>query len=123
MNSRVTGGVDWVGYVDWTVRDFHGYNTPRGATYNAYLVRDEKTTLIDTVKSPFAAQLLQNVATLTDLAAVDYVVCNHAETDHAGSPVDRSTRSNWRLIRDRSPEPSICAWKSIFGVSRKLVTD
>ncbi|NQU23294.1 MAG: FprA family A-type flavoprotein, partial [Candidatus Nealsonbacteria bacterium] len=48
MSSRVLEGIDWVGYVDWTVRDFHGYNTPRGTTYNAYLVRDEKTALIDT---------------------------------------------------------------------------
>jgi flavorubredoxin len=85
MDSRVTEGVDWVGYVDWTVRDFHGYNTPRGATYNAYLIRDEKTALIDTVKAPFAEDLLKNVSALADLSAVDYVVCNHAETDHAGA--------------------------------------
>ena len=85
MDSRVTEGIDWVGYVDWTVRDFHGYNTPRGATYNAYLVRDEKTALIDAVKGPFAEELLQKVAVLTDLSSVDYVVCNHAEPDHAGA--------------------------------------
>jgi len=85
MDSRVLEGVDWVGYVDWTVRDFHGYNTPRGATYNAYLVRDEKTALIDTVKGPFADELLRNVSALTELPEVDYVVCNHAEPDHAGA--------------------------------------
>ena len=85
MESGVLEGIDWVGYVDWTVRDFHGYNTPRGATYNAYLVRDEKTALIDTVKGPFAEELLQNVAALADLSTVDYVVCNHAEPDHAGA--------------------------------------
>ena len=85
MGSKVIEGIDWVGYVDWTVRDFHGYNTPRGATYNAYLVRDEKTALIDTVKGPFAEELLRNVAALADLSTVDYVVCNHAEPDHAGA--------------------------------------
>jgi len=77
--------IDWVGYVDWNVRDFHSYDTYRGATYNAYLVRDEKTALIDTVKAPFAGNLLRNVAEKIDLAKVDYVVCNHAELDHAGS--------------------------------------
>lgn len=82
---RISDGADWVGYVDWNVRDFHGYETARGATYNAYLVRDEKTALIDTVKAPFAEQLLQNVSALTEPSNVDYVVCNHAEPDHAGA--------------------------------------
>ncbi len=85
MSSRVLDAVDWVGYVDWTVRDFHGYNTPRGATYNSYLIRDEKTALIDTVKGPFADELLRNISGLAELSSVDYVVCNHAEPDHAGA--------------------------------------
>ena len=33
----------WVGVVDYNIRDFHGYVTKRGSTYNAYLIRDEKT--------------------------------------------------------------------------------
>lgn len=85
MNTTLRENIDWVGYVDWTVRDFHGYETQRGATYNAYLIRDEKTALIDTVKAPFADSLLGNVAVLIDLAKVDYVICNHAELDHAGA--------------------------------------
>ncbi|MBN2022877.1 MAG: FprA family A-type flavoprotein [Pirellulales bacterium] len=85
MNIKISDNIDWVGYVDWTVRDFHGYETARGATYNAYLVRDEKTALIDTVKRPFADALLANVAAVVDLGDVDYVVCNHAEPDHAGA--------------------------------------
>jgi flavorubredoxin len=83
MNTALRENIDWVGYVDWSVRDFHGYNTARGATYNSYLVRDEKTALIDAVKAPFADELLKNIAALTDPAAVRYVVCNHAEPDHA----------------------------------------
>jgi len=77
--------IDWVGSVDWNVRDFHSYDTPRGATYNAYLIRDAKTALIDTVKAPFADNLLRNVAAKIALEKVDYVVCNHAELDHAGA--------------------------------------
>ena len=83
--QELAKNIDWVGYVDWNIRDFHSYDTYRGATYNAYLVRDEKTVLIDTVKAPFAGNLLRNVAEKIDLAKVDYVVCNHAELDHAGS--------------------------------------
>lgn len=85
MNTALREDVDWVGYVDFNVRDFHGYHTRRGSTYNAYLVRDGKTALIDTVKAPYADVLLQNVASLTDLADIDYVVCNHAEPDHSGA--------------------------------------
>jgi flavorubredoxin len=85
MNTALRENIDWVGAIDWTIRDFHSYDTERGSTYNAYLVRDEKTALIDTVKTPFADGLLRNVAVLTDLSRIDYIVCNHAELDHAGA--------------------------------------
>lgn len=85
MNTTLKPGIDWVGYVDWAVRDFHGYETTRGSTYNAYLVRDEKSALVDTVKAPYAGELLKHIAALMDPARLDYVVCNHAEPDHAGS--------------------------------------
>ncbi len=85
MNTALCDNIDWVGYVDWTVRDFHGYDTHRGATYNSYLIRDEKIALIDTVKEPFAQDLLANVAALVALDKVNYIVCNHAEPDHSGA--------------------------------------
>ena len=85
MNTALRDNIDWVGYVDWAIRDFHGYKTERGVTYNAYLVRDEKTALIDTVKAEHAKQLLKNISALTGLECVDYLVCNHAEPDHAGA--------------------------------------
>jgi flavorubredoxin len=84
METVLRDNIDWVGHVDWTLRDFHSYQTDRGVTYNAYLIRDEKTALIDTVKAPFADDLLTRVAALTPLERVDYVICNHAEPDHAG---------------------------------------
>ena len=85
LSTELRPGIDQVGYVDYNVRDFHGYDTRLGATYNAYLIRDEKVALIDTVKTPFAAQLKRNVASLVDLEKVDYLVCLHAELDHAGA--------------------------------------
>ncbi len=85
MNTTLCKGIDWVGYVDWTLRDFHSHVTRRGATYNSYLVRDENTALIDTVKAPFADHLLQNVSALTELTSVNYLICNHAEPDHSGA--------------------------------------
>lgn len=82
--TELARGIDAVGCVDWSVRDFHSFDIQKGATYNAYLIRDEKTALIDTVKAPFAETLLRNIREKTDLADVDYVVCNHLEPDHAG---------------------------------------
>ena len=79
MNTSLCKNIDWVGYVDSDVRDFHGYKTDRGSTYNSYLIRDEKTALIDTVKAPFVDVLLDHIVALTPLADIDYVICNHAE--------------------------------------------
>jgi flavorubredoxin len=78
-------GIYWVGVVDWNLRDFHGYKTPNGTTYNAYLVVDEKIALIDTVKKQFKDELVRNVSSLVDLDKIDYLVVNHVEMDHSGS--------------------------------------
>ena len=70
---------------DWAVRDFHGYKTERGATYNSYLIMDEKICLIDTVKAPFAGEFLDNIRRVVDPAQIDYIVINHVEPDHSGA--------------------------------------
>ena len=43
---KVKPDVYWVGGIDWNERNFHGYTTDRGSTYNAYLIMDEQVTLI-----------------------------------------------------------------------------
>lgn len=85
MQVELKKDIYWIGYVDWDVRDFHGYRTERGSSYNAYLVKDRKSAVIDSVKAPFAKYLLGNLALITPPDKVDYVVCNHAEPDHSGS--------------------------------------
>jgi flavorubredoxin len=83
--TQVKEGIYYVGAVDWNVRSFHGYTTNRGATYNAYLIMDEKITLIDTVKAPFAEELIDRISEIVDPSKIDYVVSNHVEMDHSGS--------------------------------------
>jgi flavorubredoxin len=83
MQTTLRPGIDWVGFIDWNVRDFHSYHTKRGATYNSYLVADEENALIDTVKAPYVEYLLGRVAAKVPLESIRYVVCNHAEPDHA----------------------------------------
>jgi flavorubredoxin len=74
-----------VGVSDWNVRNFHGYLTQRGSSYNAYLIIDEKITLIDTVKTPFTKELLERIRSIVPLEKIDYVVSNHVEMDHSGA--------------------------------------
>ena len=84
---EIAPGVFWVGAVDWDVREFHGhhYHTARGTTYNAYLVRGERTALVDTVHAPFAGELFARLEPLLPLPRLDYLVVNHVESDHSGA--------------------------------------
>ncbi|MFX1476900.1 MAG: FprA family A-type flavoprotein [Promethearchaeota archaeon] len=78
--------VFYVGYVDWEVRNFHGYSTHRGSSYNAYIVKSGETTiLIDTVKRPYFEYYLKNIREVCDPAKIDYLILNHIEPDHSGS--------------------------------------
>jgi len=87
MNVKIKNNVSWVGKIDWELRKFHGdeYSTHRGSTYNSYLIRERKTALIDTVWAPFAEEYVENLAKEIDLKKIDYVIANHAESDHSGA--------------------------------------
>lgn len=82
---EIKDNIYWVGALDWNIRDFHGYSTPKGTTYNAYLVIDEKVTLFDTVKKPFKNDLINSISKVIDPKRIDYLVVNHVEMDHSGS--------------------------------------
>lgn len=98
---EVKENVYWVGAVDWNIRDFHGYSTPKGTTYNAYLVIDEKITLFDTVKNQFKNQLVENISRIIDPKRIDYLVVNHVEMDHSGSVPE--------MIELIEPEKLVCS--------------
>lgn len=82
---KVTDNIWWVGAIDWNLRDFHGYETPLGTTYNAYLVvGSEGVALIDTVKDGFVPELLSRIASVVPPETVTHIVVNHVEPDHNG---------------------------------------
>ncbi len=87
MAFKIKGNVSWVGKIDWELRKFHGdeYSTHRGSTYNSYLIEEEKIALIDTVWLPFAKEYVANLEAVLDLEKIDYVIANHAESDHSGA--------------------------------------
>lgn len=87
MVINVKNNVDWVGKIDWELRSFHGsdYSTHRGSSYNSYLVREEKTVLIDTVWLPYAEEFVENLDRHVGLDNIDYLIANHGEVDHSGA--------------------------------------
>ncbi|MCJ7689685.1 MAG: anaerobic nitric oxide reductase flavorubredoxin, partial [Clostridiaceae bacterium] len=80
----------WVGKIDWELRTFHGeeYSTHKGSSYNSYLIKDEKTVLIDTVWQPFSKEFITNLKNEVDLNKIDYIIMNHSESDHSGALTD-----------------------------------
>ncbi|MBN2416329.1 FprA family A-type flavoprotein [bacterium] len=83
--AEVKNGIYWVGSVDWNLRDFHGFTTPRGASYNAFLIKGSEPILVDTVKRPFTGELLAKAAAVTDLKNIRHLIINHIEPDHSGA--------------------------------------
>jgi len=75
----------WIGAIDWAVRDFHGYVTPNGTSYNNYLILDNQVTLIDTVKHDFSRVTIENIRSLIEPSKITNIVINHIEPDHASS--------------------------------------
>lgn len=82
---EIKKGIYSVGSVDWNARSFHGYSTNKGITYNAFLIIDEKITLIDAVKESFTEDLLARISQIIDPGKIDYLVSNHVEMDHSGA--------------------------------------
>ena len=85
---KIAEGIYDVGVKDWNVRDFHGYSTDKGTTYNSFLIMDEKIVLVDTVKDGFGAEHLRNISKIVDPKKIDIVISNHTEMDHTGTLVD-----------------------------------
>ncbi|HAR45995.1 MAG: MBL fold metallo-hydrolase [Nitrospirae bacterium GWC2_57_13] len=85
---EIKPGIFWVGAIDWAVRDFHGYITPNGTTYNNYLIKDKHITLVDTVKHDFSDYTIDNIRDIVDPAKIENIVINHIENDHMTS-IDR----------------------------------
>jgi len=98
---ELSKNVYWVGAIDWLTRDFHGYSTNRGTTYNAYLIIDEKVTLIDTVKAGYRSDLMHRIRNIIDPKKIDYLIVNHVEMDHSGSLP--------QVMKEIEPEKVICS--------------
>lgn len=112
---EISPKVWWVGGIDWNERLFHGYTTEAGITYNAYLIMDEKITLIDTCKATFSNELVQRISQVVDPAKIDVVITNHVEMDHSGSlPVIHKIAPNAQIYA--SAGAGVNELKAHFGI-------
>jgi flavorubredoxin len=116
---KISDRVYWVGAIDWTVRDFHGYTTHRGSTYNAYLILADKVTLIDTVKAPFKEELLARIASLVDPKDIQYVISNHSEMDHSGCLPEIITAVNPEKVY--ASVTGIKTLKEHFAIEKEII--
>ena len=105
MAKQITSKVSWVGKVDWELTRFHGdeYSTHRGSSYNSYLVRDQKTALIDTVWQPYDREFVSRLKQDIDLKEIDFIIMQHNEIDHSGALPE--------LMREIPDTPIYCTKK------------
>ncbi len=106
-------GVHWVGAIDWNLREYHGYTLP-GTTYNAYLVRGEKTALIDGAYHGFEKEVLGRIRSVCDPAEIDCIVVNHIEMDHSGTLPE--------FVRRMPGTPIYCTARAKAGLARHYDT-
>ncbi|MBR1931364.1 MAG: anaerobic nitric oxide reductase flavorubredoxin [Lachnospiraceae bacterium] len=105
MGKKITDKVTWVGKIDWELKHFHGdeLSTNRGSSYNSYLIRDQKTALIDTVWQPYDTEFVARLKEEIDLDRIDYIIMNHNEIDHSGALPE--------LMREIPDTPIYCTAK------------
>jgi len=82
---EIKKNIHWVGAIDWNLKEFHGYLTQKGSTYNAYLIIDEKVVLVDTVRKYLFSEMLSRITDVIDPEKIDIIISNHSEMDHSGS--------------------------------------
>ena len=117
MSFNIKENITWVGKIDWELRRFHGeeYSTHRGSSYNSYLVKDEKTALIDTVWAPFAKEFVRNLKQMGSLSSIDFVIANHGEPDHSGALPE--------LMREIPGKPIYCTDNAVKSLKSQYHQD
>lgn len=102
---QVKDQVYYLGIRDWELRSFHGHelSTYNGSSYNSYLIKDEKTVLVDTVWHPHSGDFMDILDNEVGIDNIDYIIVNHSEPDHSGTLAE---------IMERRPDiPIICTVK------------
>lgn len=85
MSIAIKEGLFYVGVLNPNLRVFDiVMNTEYGTSYNSYLIKDEKTALIETCHRTFFDEYIGKIKEVTELENIDYIILNHTEPDHTG---------------------------------------
>ena len=117
MCKKISDKVTWVGKIDWELKKFHGdeYSIRKGSSYNSFLIRDEKTVLIDTVWLPFGKEFVSKLKEEVDLKTIDYIVMDHGEVDHSGALLE--------LMREIPDTPIYCTKNAVISLKGQYHQD
>lgn len=111
---KVTEDIIWIGGSDRRLALFENiFPIPRGVSYNSYLLKDEKTVLLDTVDRSIAGQFLENLAFALDGRNLDYMIVNHMEPDHCALIEE--------IVRQH-PEVKVVGNAKTFGMIQQFYT-
>lgn len=109
---KITEEIIWVGASDRRLALFENiFPIPRGVSYNAYLLMDEKTVLLDTVDAGVGTQFFENIEYVLGDRPLDYLIVNHMEPDHCALIGD--------IVR-RYPEVKIIGNSKTFGMIQQF---
>ncbi|MCY9509808.1 FprA family A-type flavoprotein [Paenibacillus larvae] len=81
---KLSKDIYWVGKIDCREVPFHRLLLTKGTTYNSYLLKTSKPTVIDTVDIEFGREFAEKISELIDPLDIQYIVINHTEPDHSG---------------------------------------
>ncbi len=119
---EIKDGIYWVGVLDWDERDFHNFVTPRGLTYNSYLIIDDKITLIDTVKHKLVGEMIEKISKVVDPSEIDYIIVNHIEPDHSsGLPDTKKIAKNATIYCSQRAKDGLCKYYDCDGWKFEVV--
>lgn len=91
--KKVTEDTFWIGASDRRLALFENiYPIPRGVSYNAYVLMDEKTVLLDTVDKSVSGQFFENLEHVLGGRSLDYLIVNHMEPDHGATIAEVAMR-------------------------------
>lgn len=91
--KKVTEDTFWIGASDRRLALFENiYPIPRGVSYNAYVIMDEKTVLLDTVDKSVSGQFFENLEHVLGGRKLDYLIVNHMEPDHGATIAEVAMR-------------------------------
>ena len=110
MKRQINEYISWIGKTDWELKKFHGdeFTTNKGSSYNAYLIQDEKTVLIDTVWLPYDKEFVNNLKQEIDIHKIDAIIMQHGEVDHSGSLIE--------LMREIPDTPIYCTANGVKSI-------